>query len=73
MRLRTLLGIELIHAAQAVDLRTRADGQRPVGKGTGAVLAAFRQEVPFLSRDRRLADDIARAERFLDEERAVTP
>ncbi|CAB3631928.1 Histidine ammonia-lyase [Achromobacter sp. 2789STDY5608633] len=73
VRLRTLLGIELIHAAQAVDLRTRADGQRPVGKGTGAVLAAFRQEVPFLSQDRRLADDIARAERFLDEERAVTP
>ena len=73
VRLRTLLGIELIHAAQAVDLRTRADAQRPVGKGTGAVLAAFRQQVPFLSQDRRLADDIARAERFLDEERVVTP
>jgi histidine ammonia-lyase len=68
-RLRTLLGIELIHAAQAVDLRTRADAQRPVGKGTGAVLAAFRQEVPFLAQDRRLADDIARADRFLDRER----
>ncbi|WP_241068531.1 HAL/PAL/TAL family ammonia-lyase [Achromobacter insuavis] len=73
VRLRTLLGIELIHAAQAVDLRTRAAAQRPVGKGTGAVLAAFRQQVPFLSQDRRLADDIARAERFLDEERVVTP
>ncbi len=73
VRLRTLLGIELIHAAQAVDLRTRADARRPVGKGTGAVLAAFRQQVPFLSQDRRLADDIARAERFLDEERVVTP
>lgn len=68
-RLRTLLGIELIHAAQAVDLRTRADAQRPVGKGTGAVLAAFRREVPFLSQDRRLADDIARADQFLDAER----
>ncbi|CAB3731382.1 Histidine ammonia-lyase [Achromobacter insolitus] len=70
-RLRTLLGIELIHAAQAVDLRTRADPQRAVGKGTGAVLAAFRQEVPFLSQDRRLADDIARADQFLDTERGA--
>jgi len=68
-RLRTLLGIELIHAAQAVDLRTRAEPRRMVGKGTGEVLAAFRQEVPFLSQDRRLADDIARADRFLDQER----
>ncbi len=70
-RLRTLLGIELIHAAQAVDLRTRAEPRRPVGKGTGEVLAAFRQEVPFLSQDRRLADDIARADRFLNQERGA--
>lgn len=65
LRLRTLLGIELIHAAQAVDLRTRADPQRPIGKGTGALLGAFREQVAFLSQDRRLADDIARADRFL--------
>ncbi|MCD0504526.1 HAL/PAL/TAL family ammonia-lyase [Bordetella petrii] len=67
--LRTLLGIELIHAAQAVDLRTRADAQRGVGTGTGALLAAFRRQVPFLSEDRRLADDIARADRFLERDR----
>jgi histidine ammonia-lyase len=42
-----------------------------VGKGTGEVLAAFRQEVPFLSQDRRLADDIARADRFLNQERGA--
>ncbi|MBV7483864.1 aromatic amino acid lyase [Bordetella sp. BOR01] len=68
-RLRTLLGIELIHAAQAVDLRTRADPQRPIGKGTGALLDAFRAQVAFLSEDRRLADDIARADRFLEQPR----
>ncbi|MCJ9707881.1 aromatic amino acid lyase [Bordetella hinzii] len=72
-RLRTLLGIELIHAAQAVDLRTRADAGRAVGKGSGALLAAFRQHVPFLSQDRRLADDIARADRFLDTEQGAAP
>lgn len=63
--LRTLLGIELMHAAQAVDLRTRADPQRQIGAGTGALLQAFRKQVGFLSQDRRLADDIARADRFL--------
>lgn len=68
-RLRTLLGIELIHAAQAVDLRRRADPQRALGKGTGALLAAFRDQVPFLSEDRRLATDIARADRFLERDR----
>lgn len=64
--LRTLLGIELMHAAQAVDLRVRADPQRQIGAGTGALLRAFRQQVAFLSQDRRLADDIARADRFLE-------
>ncbi|MFD4838952.1 histidine ammonia-lyase [Achromobacter sp. NPDC058515] len=63
--LRTLLGIELMHAAQAVDLRTRADPQRQTGAGTGALLQAFRKQVGFLSQDRRLADDIAQADRFL--------
>lgn len=67
--LRTLLGIELMHAAQAVDLRTRADPQRPIGTGTGAVLQAFRKQVGFLSQDRRLSDDIAQADRFLQETR----
>lgn len=67
--LRTLLGIELMHAAQAVDLRTRADPQRSLGQGTSALLQAFRAQVAFLSEDRRLADDIARAGRFLEETR----
>ncbi|HYG43837.1 MAG TPA: aromatic amino acid ammonia-lyase [Bordetella sp.] len=71
-RLRTLLGIELMHAAQAVDLRTRADPQRPIGKGTGTLLAAFRVQVPFLSEDRRLANDIARADQFLETDRGAT-
>jgi hypothetical protein len=31
----------------------------------------FRQEVPFLSQDRRLADDIARADRVLNQERGA--
>lgn len=68
-RLHTLLGIELIHAAQAVDLRTRADPQRQVGKGTAALLRDFRAHVAFLSEDRRLADDIERARRFLERPR----
>lgn len=67
--LRTLLGIELMHAAQAVDLRTRTDPQRPIGAGTGALLHEFRKQVGFLSQDRRLSDDIAHADRFLQEAR----
>lgn len=63
--LRYMLGIEAMHAAQAIDLR-----QRPqLGKVTGPVFAALRREVPFLSHDRNLSIDIEKAYRFIREGR----
>lgn len=63
--LHLLLGIELMHAAQAVDLRQQANPHRPIGSGTSSFMKAFRQHVSFLSEDRRLSDDIAKASQFL--------
>lgn len=63
--LRCMIGIEAIHAAQAIDLR----GEIALGRATGAVYAALRREIPFLSHDRNLSIDIEKAYRFLREGR----
>ncbi len=60
-----LLGLELMHAAQAVDLRRRANPELALGGGTGALLQDFRQVVPFLDRDRPLTPDIQASYQFL--------
>ena len=44
-----LLGIELMHCAQAADLR----GKPPTGKGTGYAYRALRREISFLDDDDR--------------------
>lgn len=53
----TVVGIELLCAAQALDLR------RPLvpAAGTAAALAAIRERIPFLDQDRDLSVDIAAA------------
>ena len=56
-----MMGIELIHAAQAVDLR----GKPALGRVTGPVFDAFRKEVPFLDADRNLSIDIEKAYHFI--------
>lgn len=63
--LRYMLGIELIHGTQAVDLR----GKPALGKVTEAVYRAFREEISFLSEDRNLSIDIETAYRFIAEGR----
>jgi histidine ammonia-lyase len=60
-----VIGLELMHAAQAVDLRRRANPNLALGGGTGALLQSFRQVVPFLDRDRPLTPDIQASYRFL--------
>ena len=50
------LAIEWIVAAQALEMRRPRSG----GRGTEAALRTVRRQVPSLSRDRSLADDIAR-------------
>jgi histidine ammonia-lyase len=64
-RLTTLLAVELMHAAQAVDLRR---AQRPgyeLGTGTAALWRDFRKHVPYMDADRRNDVDIVRANDFL--------
>ncbi len=53
---RTVVAIELVTAAQAVDLRP--DGPNRLGAGTAAAYRAVRERVAFLDRDRELASDI---------------
>jgi len=55
--LRYIIGIEAIHAAQAVDLR----GNVKMGKGTEKAYEAIRNEIPFLDKDRNLSVDIKKA------------
>ncbi|MGB3430892.1 HAL/PAL/TAL family ammonia-lyase [Achromobacter sp.] len=68
-RLTVLLAVELMHAAQAVDLRV---AQRPgfmIGAGTGALWRDFRKQVPYMAEDRRNDEDIVRASDFLVRQR----
>lgn len=52
-----ILGIELLHAAQAIDLRK----PESIGKSTKAVFDEFRSEISFLEKDRCLTIDIKKA------------
>lgn len=60
-----LLGMELIHAAQAIDLRLKAEPTLALGKETRALYEAFRKEVAFLAEDRALSADFETAARFV--------
>ena len=53
----TIVAIELIDAAQAIDFRCREPGVTPdgMGRGTGAAYRMIRRHVPFLDRDVPLA------------------
>ncbi|MFQ5530387.1 MAG: histidine ammonia-lyase [Gemmatimonadota bacterium] len=55
---RHVLAIELMAAAQAVDLRP--DGPARLGRGTRAIHAEVRRHVEMLTHDRTLSDDIDR-------------
>ncbi len=52
-----ILGIEAMHAAQAVDLRSDIH----IGKGTKAAYDSIREAVPFYEKDRNLSVDIKNA------------
>jgi histidine ammonia-lyase len=54
---RYILGIEAMHAAQAVDLR----GSIQLGAGSQVLYEAIRAQVPFLDQDRPLTPDIQAA------------
>jgi len=54
--IRHIVAIELLTAAQAVDLRP--DGPARLGRGTAAAYAKIREHVAFLEHDRQLTPDI---------------
>ncbi len=61
-----ILGIELLHAAQAVDLRMRDESSGVyLGDITKKFHGEFRKEVPFLSEDRVQTYDIKKSHDFL--------
>ncbi len=60
---RTAIAIELLAAAQAVDLRP--DGPSRLGAGTAAAHRCVRERVRFLERDRALTPDILALDRLL--------
>ena len=61
-----LLGFELMHAAQAVDLRLRQNPDLALSPVTRALLAEYREHVPFLDRDDQvLTENIAASAAFL--------
>ena len=67
-----IVGIELLAAAQALDLRLRllsADGAHAPAPGTGVAQAhaRFRERVPFLAGDREPGPDLAAALGLVDE------
>jgi histidine ammonia-lyase len=61
----SILAVELMHAAQAVDLRQQADPALALGQATRPFLQAYRQVVPFMDKDRQLSTDIAQSTAFL--------
>lgn len=63
----TILSMELLHAAQAADLRLKEHPERKLATATKAFHDAFRQKVPFLDHDRSMTPDIAAGSAFLKE------
>jgi len=55
-----VVALELLAAAQALDLRRRADAGVRLGQGTAQAHAIIRGEVPYLERDRLIMDDARR-------------
>ncbi|MBZ2175172.1 aromatic amino acid ammonia-lyase [Schnuerera sp. xch1] len=59
--IRYIIGMEAIHAAQAIDLR----GDIELGNTTKLAYEEFRKSVPFLDKDRNLSVDIKKAHKFI--------
>jgi histidine ammonia-lyase len=64
INVQRVLGIELLTAAQALDLRKPATSSPALEK----LFAAFRKEVSYMPTDRLLHDDLIKAENFLSQD-----
>jgi histidine ammonia-lyase len=54
----TIVAIELLAAAQGIDLRWRREGKKALGVGTAVAYRLIREKVPFLTNDTVLATHI---------------
>jgi len=70
-----IVAIELMAAAQGIDLRLKnlGRGVEMLGRGTRAAHAQIRGAIPFLERDRILAGDIERAVELIASGELVSP
>lgn len=55
---RNVLAIELLCAAQAIDLRLKENKGKEMGKGTKEAYKSIREKVKYLKKDRGLSEDI---------------
>lgn len=60
--LKVILAIELVAAAQAIDLR----GCTPLGESTGKLFRDLRKKLPPLTKDRIIADDFQKAIKIIN-------
>ncbi|MGN1209272.1 MAG: aromatic amino acid lyase, partial [Duodenibacillus sp.] len=56
-RTREIFAYELMHTAQAMDMRVRME-KRELGEGTKAMLASYRKVVPYVDKDRAYTHDL---------------
>jgi histidine ammonia-lyase len=64
VNVRTVLAVELLCAAQGIELRAGTAGP---AAATGAVLARVRREIAFMAADREVAPQIASVDALLPE------
>lgn len=64
--LQTILSLELLCAAQGIDFRKRAIGDRKLGAGTAEVYSSIRKSVPFISEDTYMKQHIDAVEGIVD-------
>jgi histidine ammonia-lyase len=69
--LKYVLGMEVMHAAQAITLRRQKNPSLYLGAGTEAAYEEFRKDVPWYDRDRNLSADIEKAYRVVKSERLL--
>ena len=63
--LKYVLGLEMMHAAQALTLRRQRDPALPLGRAVEHAYSEFRKAVPWYDRDRNLSADIEAAYRVV--------
>lgn len=63
---RYVYGLELLHGAQAIDLRRQKSGNFAMSADTEKLYSSYRKVSPFVSRDRQFTDDIENAAKLID-------